>query len=172
MEMRIGMRWIVVATLTAVAALSACAGLQNLIQPPVFDLASERSSQVRLVGPSLNRPLGGAEVRVWTRVQNPNAFGFTLSRLAGNVLLANQPAANIDLPLGLPLDAAGDTIIPIDVTISFADVPDLADHLTNALGTGRIDYALRGTVSVDAGSFGQPTFGPSTWLNGEVNLVR
>ncbi|MBW3552443.1 MAG: LEA type 2 family protein [Gemmatimonadetes bacterium] len=158
------------ATLAAIPA--ACATLQNAIQAPEFTMASDRSSEIRLLGPSIARPLGGAEVRVWARVHNPNAFGFTLTRLAGNVTLDDEPAADIDLPLGLPLQASGDTIIPINLAISFADIPDLADEIAGAFAGQTLDYALRGTLAVDAGPFGQPSFGPSTWLTGEVKVVR
>lgn len=161
-----------IALIAAVASLPACAALQDVIQPPQFAMADGRSSQLRLVGPSLNRPLGGAELRVWARVQNPNAFGFTLSNLAGSVFLADEPAADVDLPLGLPLQASGDTVIPLDLTISFADIPELADEIAGAFAGRSLPYALRGTIAVDAGPFGQPSFGPSTWLQGEVNVVR
>jgi Late embryogenesis abundant protein len=160
------------ALLAGLAALPACAALQNAIQAPEFAMAQGRNSQIRLLGPSIGRPLGGAEVRVWARVRNPNAFGFTLTRLAGNVFLDDEPAADIDLPLGLPLQASGDTVIPIDVAISFADIPDLADEIAGAFAGQTLDYTLRGTLAVDAGPLGQPSFGPSTWLSGEVQVVR
>lgn len=158
--------------LSLVCTAAACAALQNAILPPEFTMADGRSSEIRLLGPSLNRPLGGAELRVWAHVRNPNAFGFTLTRLAGNVFLDDEPAADIDLPLGLPLQASGDTIIPIDLAISFADIPELADEIAGAFAGQTLDYALRGTVAVDAGPLGQPSFGPSTWMQGEVRVVR
>lgn len=161
-----------VAALALLVGGAGCASLQTVVQAPIFELASGRSSTVRLLGPAIGRPLGGAEIQVWARVQNPNPVGFTLSRLAGTVLLSDQRAADVDLPLGLPLEAAGDTVIPLALTLSFADVPDLADRIQEALSRGSIEYALRGTVAVDAGAFGQPTFGPRTWLQGDVDLVR
>jgi LEA14-like dessication related protein len=109
---------------------------------------------------------------VWARVENPNPLGFTLSRLTGTVLLSEQRAADVDLPLGLPLQAGQDTIIPLNLTLSFAEVPDLADRLMDAVRRGSIEYALRGTVAVDAGALGQPSFGPRTWLRGDVDVSR
>jgi hypothetical protein len=153
-------------------SLSACAALQNIIQPPIFDLVEGRTSELRLLGPAGDRPLGGAQVRLWTRVQNPNTVGFTLTRLAGQFLLEGDRAATIDLPMGLPLPAAGDTIIPIDLNISFADVPGLANQLIGALTGQRLNYAVDGTLSVDAGILGQPSFGPNTWLRGELQVFR
>lgn len=152
--------------------LGGCATLGQIVQAPIFELAQNRSSTLRLLGPSIARPLGGAEIQVWARVENPNPVGFTLSRLAGTVLLSNQPAAEVNLPLGLPLEAAQDTVIPLSVTLSFADLPDLADRIRDAVSYGYIDYALRGTLAVDAGALGQPTFGPTTWIQGEVDVLR
>lgn len=164
------------ATTVAIAVsslmLASCAALQQVVQPPVFEMAEGRSSEIRLLSPSMGRPLGGAQVRVWARVTNPNAVGFTLTRLAGNVLLDDEPAAAVDLPLGLPLRASGDTVIPLDVSISFADIPELADEIAGALTGQTLKYALRGTLAVDAGPLGQPSFGPSTWLRGDVRVVR
>lgn len=156
----------------AATSMGGCATLGQMVQAPIFELASGQSSSVRLLGPSIGRPLGGAEIEVWARVENPNPVGFTLSRLAGTVLLSNDRAADIDLPLGLPLEAAQDTVIPLRLTLSFADVPDLADRIMDAFNRGTIDYALHGTLAVDAGALGQPTFGPRTWLQGEVDVRR
>lgn len=158
--------------LLAATALAQCATLGEMVQAPIFELATERDSRLRLLAPSVARPLGGAEVRVWARVENPNPVGFTLSRLTGTMLLADQRAADVDLPLGLPLEPAQDTVVPIALTLSFADVPDLADRVRDALSRGAIDYALQGTLAVDAGPLGQPTFGPRTWLQGDVQVLR
>ncbi len=164
----------VLAALLAASSLSlaACATLRDFIQPPTFEVSDRSPSQLRLVAPSLQRPLGGAQLRVWARVRNPNSVGLTVTRLAGNVLLEGTPAADVDLPLGLPLLAAGDTVIPLDVSIGFADVPNLARQIAAAVSGEAIPYALRGTVTVDAGPLGQPSFGPSTLLSGEVHVVR
>ncbi len=158
--------------LLVAAALGGCASLGQLVQAPIFELAADRSSNIRLLGPSLDRPFGGAEIEVWARVENPNPVGFTLARLQGNVLLAGEPATAVDLPLGLPLEAAADTVIPLRLTLSFADVPDLAGRLADAVSRGAVDYALQGTVAVDAGSLGQPSFGPRTWLRGDIAIRR
>jgi hypothetical protein len=155
-----------------VTVLSACAALQAIIQPPIFDMAADRSSQFRILGPAADRPLGGAQLRVWAHVQNPNNFGFTLTRLTGNLLLEGDHAAAVDLPLGLPLAAAGDTVIPLDLTISFADIPGMANQLLAAITGQRLNYAIDGVIGVDAGPFGQPSFGPNTWLRGDVQIVR
>jgi hypothetical protein len=149
---------------------SACASLgafRGLIQAPRFEEAPGQPAEFRLLGPSISNPLGGASVRIWTRVTNPNPFGFTLSTLRGHVFLEDAEAAEFDLPLGLPLSAGAENVFAIDATISFAEIPRLATVLRGATGGG-LEYRLDGIVGVDAGRFGTPTFGPMTLMRGEV----
>jgi hypothetical protein len=73
----------------AVLVLPSCAsleGLRALVQPPAFR-QTDRPAEVRLAGPSRDRPFGGATVRLWTEVSNPNPFGFTLGTLDGTLFL-------------------------------------------------------------------------------------
>jgi len=105
---------------------SSCATLQGIshfIQPPRFVRAADRSSDVRLLGPSLDMPAGGATVRLWTEVSNPNSFGFTLSTLRVSLSLEGAHATTGDFPLGLPLEPRGSSVIPLDLKISFTDIP-------------------------------------------------
>jgi hypothetical protein len=152
--------------------LGACATLRQIVQPPVFQVAEGRSSELRLLAPSTSRPLGGASVRIWTRVQNPNTFGLTLSSLAGSLLLEGEDAAELDLPLGLPLGAGQDTIIPLDLNVGFSNLPDLAAALRDALTRNAVAYRLVGTVAVNGGPLGDASFGPSTLLSGQLRIVR
>jgi hypothetical protein len=154
-----------VGTLTGCAAL----GLGGIIEPPRFDTAPGQSAELRLAAPSAQAPLGGATIRLWARVENPNSFGFTLARLAGTLFLDASRAATLDLPLGLPLRAGQDTIFPIDLTVSFSDLPGLADVAMRAFAGQSLNYRLDGTVGVNAGALGQPTFGPLTLLQGQVD---
>lgn len=160
------------AAVAAVLFASSCASLGSLVQPPTFDVASGRQTELRLLGPSTSRPLGGVALRVWTRVGNPNSFGLTLSALAGNVFLENQHAGEVSFPLGMPLLAGADTVIPLDVSISFADVPELAGVAQRILSQNLVAYRVDGTVTVDAAPFGQPSFGPQTWIRGESRVIR
>lgn len=153
-------------------ALGACATLGQLIQPPVFESARDRASELRLLPPSTSRPLGGASIRAWAHVQNPNAFGITIARLAGDLLLEGQHAAQVDLPLGLPLPAQRDTIFPVDLNVSFSDLPELARSLRDVLTRNTVAYRFVGTIAVNAGALGEPQFGPSTLLNGELRILR
>lgn len=160
--------------LLALLALSGCASLGALarvLQAPVFR-AGDQQSEIRLLGPSAGRPLGGASVRIWTRVSNPNPVGLTLSAIRGSLALEGIEAAGVDFPLGLPLQARGESVVPLDVSLSFSDLPRLAQLLPRALGQGSVGYRLNGTVTVDAGILGQPSFGPSTLLEGSLRATR
>lgn len=152
------------------AILAGCAtlGLGDIVQAPRFSTASERAPELRLLGPSLQNPIGGASVRIWTRVSNPNPVGLVLSALDGTLYLEGVQAASSRFPLGLPLPAAGDTVIPLDLTVSFSNLPNLADLLPRAVGAGAVDYRLQGTATVDAGVLGQPTFGPMQLVQGQI----
>ena len=156
------------------AALSACAalGLGNVLQAPRFSVAAGRSAELRLVGPSVQSPLGGAGIRLWARVQNPNPFGLALSALEGSLALEGTHAANVNFPLGVPLLASQDTVIPLDLTIRFSDLPGLTNLASRLLTQSSVNYQLDGTVTVDAGILGQPKFGPSTLLNGNLVIRR
>jgi hypothetical protein len=149
-----------------------CAHLEQLrafVQPPRFEQAPDRDPEIRLIGPRSDLPLGGAGVRLWTTVTNPNAFGLTLGTLKGTLFLEGIHAANADFPLGLPLRAGEDSTIPIDLSVSFADLPGLADVIRRAASRQPLAYRLDGTIGVDAGALGQPVFGPMTFLSGNVS---
>ena len=160
--------------LAAGAALSACAalGLGDVLQAPRFSVAQGRTAELRLVGPSTQSPLGGAGVRLWAHVENPNPFGLALSALEGTLALEGTHAANVNFPLGVPLLASQDTVIPLDITIRFSDLPSLSDVAARLLTRSSVNYQLDGTVTVDAGVLGQPKFGPSTLLRGDLVVRR
>jgi hypothetical protein len=162
------------ATLAGALMLNGCAalGLGSVVQPPRFTIADGREAELRLAPPSAGRPLGGATLRIWARVENPNAFGLTLAALRGNLFLENAQAAAVDFPLGMPLAGGGDTVIPIDLNINFSDMPGLVEAAQRILTQNRVGYRVDGTVTVDAAPFGQPSFGPSTWLRGESRVIR
>jgi len=154
--------------------LTSCATVSQLVrlQPPAFAVEPGRASELRLLGPSAERPLGGAAVRIWSRVSNPNALSLTLTNVEGDLLLGGARAAGVNLPLGLPLRANQDTVIPIDVTIDFSQVPALADAALKFLTERKVDYRLDGKFGVDAGPLGRPTFGPTTLLQGQLDVRR
>ena len=150
-----------------------CASLEQLralVRAPVFEEVEGQPAEVRLLAPGPGRPLGGAAVRLWTKVTNPNPFGLTLGTLAGTLSLDGNRAAEADFPLGLPLTAGQAREIPIDLTISFSDLPALADALRRAGSSQSLPYALDGTIGVDAGRLGQPVFGPMTLVRGDLRV--
>lgn len=168
-------RLLALALLLAVSAVvAACAALNlgNVLQAPKFSIAQGYTSELRLVAPSTQNPLGGAGVRIWARVQNPNPFGLALAALEGSLALEGTRAANVNFPWGVPLLAQADTVVPIDMTIRFSDLPGLANLASRLLTRSTVGYQLDGTVTVDAGVLGQPKFGPSTLLRGDLAVRR
>jgi hypothetical protein len=156
-------------------ALPACGrlgALGQLVQPPRFEQADNQPAEIRLLGPSASLPAGGAGVRIWLEVENPNAFGFTLSTLNATLALEGTRAAAGDFPLGLPLAARQQSVVPLDLSISFADLPGLGGAVRQIALGGTVDYELDGTVGINAGAFGSPTFGPMRLVSGEMRLVR
>lgn len=155
----------------ACVAAQGCASLQQLsrvLQPPKFEEADDRATEVRLIGATVGSPLGGAAVRIWTRVSNPNPIGLTLSTVRATLILEGTPAAEGDFPLGLPLQAGQESTIPLDLRISFSDVPALTSVLRRVSASRPIGYRMDGTIGVDIGRLGAPTFGPMTLFSGEL----
>jgi hypothetical protein len=154
--------------------MTACAELNKLaalVQAPRFEQAPDRRAEIRMTGAGSALPIGGAGVRLWAKVTNPNPFSLTLGTLKGTLYLEDARAADVDFPLGLPLAAGGDTIVPIDLTVSFANLPGLADSIRRAINRQPLAYRLEGTVGVDAGQLGQPVFGPMTLLRGDLRPI-
>lgn len=160
-----------VSAILVAAVLPACASLQSLariVQPPTFSAANNERNELRLVGPTPSSPLGGASVRIWTTVRNPNPFGFTLASLDTTLFLEGQQAAAGEFPLGLPLEAGGEATIPIDLLVRFQDVPALANVIRQRQQRDVIGYRVEGSVGVEAGALGTPTFGPMTLVTGDL----
>ena len=157
---------------TVIVTSAACAslgGLQQIIRPPRFEQAGQ-PAELRLLGPSARSPLGGAGVRIWVQVTNPNPFGFTLSTIDADLMLEGNHAATGNFPLGLPLTAGQETVVPLDLSISFADVPALSRTIGRLATGGTAAYQLDGTVGIEAGRFGTPTFGPMTLTTGQLQV--
>jgi len=154
--------------------LSGCASLGALasVQAPRFEAVTGQNAELRLLGPSVQNPMGGAAIRLYARVSNPNPVGITVATLTGTLALDQTHAANVEFPLGLPLQAGGEVVIPLDVIIGFANLPGLANVIGNAVTRGSVGYQLNGTVGVDAGLLGTPTFGPMMLLQGDVQARR
>jgi hypothetical protein len=157
------------------AFTTACASLGSLgslIQPLRFSEAENQPAEIRLVGPGAGGRLGGAMVRIWTHVSNPNPFSLRLSTLETTLLLDGSRAATGDFPLGLALRAGEETVVPLDLSISFSDMAGLSNVVRNAIGGQRVGYQLDGTIGIDAGALGQPRFGPVMLFRGELGASR
>ena len=142
--------------------------LSALVQAPRFEQAPDHRAEIRMTGAGSGLPIGGAGVRLWAKVTNPNPFNLTLGTLKGTLFLEDARAADVDFPLGLPLAAGSDTTVPIDLTVSLASLPGLADSVRRAANRQPLAYRLEGTIGVDAGQLGQPVFGPVTLLRGDI----
>ena len=162
----------VIPLLLVTSGCGGIAALAQLVQPPRFSQADNQPAEIRFLPPSLSNPAGGAGVRVWLEVTNPNPFGFTLSTVAATLSLEGSRAAMGDFPLGLPLNAGQQTVVPLDLNVSFADIPGLAGALRQIAVGGTVGYELDGTVGVDAGRLGTPTFGPMRLTTGELRVRR
>lgn len=151
--------------------LTGCAtlGLPE-IQPLEFRQAPDRASTVRLLPPSSSRPIGGLALRLWVDVANPNPVGLTLSELTGTLFLEGEEGPEADFPLGLPLDAGQDTVIPLDLSLSFEGLPDLTSAVRSAVTEGAMDYRLEGEFGVRAGRIGPTRFGPTTLVAGTLDV--
>ena len=152
-------------------AAPGCAALEQLralVQAPKFEEAQGQPAEIRLLPPGGANPLGGAGVRIWTKVTNPNSFGIRLGTVSATLFLEGSRAADADFPLGLPLGPGQDSVVPIDLSISFADLPGLANVIRRASASEPLAYRLDGTIGVDAGRLGTPTFGPMTLVRGDL----
>jgi hypothetical protein len=154
-----------------IAGCATLGQLRNFVHAPRFD-NDDRPAEITFLQPSRDQPLGGAGIRIWTRVTNPNPFGLTLTTLSTTLMLDGRRAATSEFPLGLPLGARQESTVPLDVSVDFSDLPGLAGALRRITGGERVEYQLDGTVGVDAGPIGQPTFGPMTIVRGDVSSIR
>jgi hypothetical protein len=164
-----------IAAIIAIAAMGGCATLgplAQIVQPPTFRQADGQPAEIRLIAPSLRQPTGGAGVRIWLEVTNPNAFGFTLSTVNATLALEGTRAATGDFPLGLPLSARQQSVVPLDLSIDFASVPGLASVVRQLATRGSVGYQLDGTVGINAGRLGTPTFGPMLLTSGDLRVLR
>src|SRR5687767_3216984 len=109
-----------IATLAVTTALG-CAALESLgILALRFESADDRGTELRLLEPSAGRPLGGAALRLWAHVENPNGFGLRLSEVAGDLSIAAAGGIEVGFPLALPLVAFQATAFPLASSFGLA----------------------------------------------------
>jgi hypothetical protein len=166
--MRLRMTAAIAILLLTQAACATLGSFGQLVQPVRFEQADGRNAEIRLVGPRSGQPLGGAAVRIWTRVRNPNPFGLTLNTLRATLMLEDTRAADGEFPLGLPLRSGEDSVVPLDLSISFSDVPALATMFRRS-SASPVRYRVEGSFGVEVARIGSPTFGPMTLFSGEMH---
>ncbi|HVR29118.1 MAG TPA: LEA type 2 family protein [Thermoanaerobaculia bacterium] len=160
------------AALVLAAGCSSLSELGRVVQAPRFSQADGRPAELRVVAPSERSRAGGAAVRLWAEIENPNPFGVKLGRLDGTLFLEDtRAAASVDFPLGLELGARDLAVVPLDVTIDFDDLSAVADVVRHALDDREVGYRLEGTIGLHAGPFGAVTFGPMDVLEGELDAT-
>src|SRR5437762_7544221 len=149
-------RLIILAAITGAGVACANLGnLQQIIQPPRFEQAAGQPAEIRLLGPGANSPVGGAGVRIWLAVTNPKSVWVHAEHTQHDAYARRQSRRDRRL-------------VPLDLSISFADVPGLSRTLGLLAVGGTAAYQLDGTIGIDAGRFGAPTFGPMRLSTGEL----
>ncbi len=162
----------VVLALAAVLVTSSCASLGQFARAILsrcdFLKFPDSRAPFASPGPACGSRLAARRSGLWTRISNPNPVGLTLSTLRAEVSLDGTRAATGDFPLGLPLTAGGQSDVPLDLSIDFADLPGLADVLRRAVGNQQVPYEVDGTFSIDVGALGRPSFGPMRLFQGRL----
>lgn len=159
--------------LLAVAALTlgACAVVtpERAVRNLEFEFVAEGSGLRRLDLPGIGGGSPSATVRIRTRVSNPNPLALRLTGLEFDLYVNANRAASGSFAGGVDLPARGQTVLDLDVTVGLAEATRLVSDLAAAARGQRTAYRLDGTVSVDAGPLGRPSFGPLTIVTGTVS---
>lgn len=143
-------------------------GLAGLVQPPRFTEARDQPAEVTLQPPAAGRPFGGAVVRLWTEVTNPNAFGLTLGTLDGTLFLEGHRARPLRSRSGSPLAQGSSRLCLWSCRLASRICRGSRMSPGAPRGGNRCPIGLEGTIGVDAGRLGTPVFGPMTLLRGEL----
>ncbi len=127
----------------ALGSLAAgCAGLR--------DLASHAFERPRLSFQSASveaLDLEGVTVSLHYRVENPNAVGLSLAKVAYRLDVEGRHVVSGDLPGGIRLPARGAAPLVVPVRVRFADVPAFVENL---LGKEELAWRVSGSVGVDS----------------------
>ncbi len=78
----------------------------------------------------------------------------------------------VDLGLIYDVDQEEDGKVKVNMTLTSPSCPAGPQIIQQALTRGSVAYSLNGTVAVDAGVLGQPTFGPMQLIEGSVSTAR
>jgi hypothetical protein len=139
----------------------------EIVEQPRFEPADGHGT-IRFLTPSPANPAGEARVTLWIKVTNINPFDVTLSTLETTLLFGGRRAATGHFPLRLSIGAKQESVVSIDFSIGSADLTAVRGALIDVFIGSAATYQLDGTVGIDAGRFGQSTFGPTTLTVGSV----
>jgi hypothetical protein len=134
------------------------------VRPPRFKLTDDHPSAIHFRMPL--KPSGGADIRLWIKVLNPNPFAITLEKLETRLILAGYRAAYGNVLMDLSIDAGQSSVVSLNLSFSSADL-----MLNPAVVGPTVNYRLNGVVWIDAGKFGRPMFGPIAILSGELPVA-
>ncbi len=127
--------------LLAAAALAGCAGLQDFaraaFQQPRLDF---RSASLEALD------LEAATVAFLFDVENPNAIGVDVARIAWAIEIERTRIASGDVPGGFVVPARGKAPVTFRVRLRWRDVPGIVSILGS--GRDRIQYRLSGEIGL------------------------
>lgn len=127
--------------LLAAAALAGCAGLKDLARSAFQEpRLSFRSASLEALD------LEAATVAFLFDVENPNAFGVDVARIAWAIEIERTRIASGDVPGGLAVPARGKAPVTFRVRLRWRDVPGIVTLLGG--GRDRIAYRLSGEIGL------------------------
>ena len=122
------------------AALPGCALLGDLahaaFEPPKLDFVSWAPEAL---------DAEGVTVALHYKVTNPNAHGFSLSRVTWALDLEGKPALKGDMPAGLSIPANGSAPLVVPVRVRWRDVPDVVQLVATRR---EVAFSVRGSAAV------------------------
>ena len=127
--------------LALLLVLAGCAGLEKLaasaIQKPKVTFRSASITSL---------DLEGATVSLTWELENPNAFGLDLAKVAWTFDAEGKRVASGDVPGGVQLRANATSPVTFPVHVRFQDVPGIASLLTS--GKDEVRYTVAATIGL------------------------
>ncbi len=127
--------------LAVVLSLAGCAGLEQFaasaIQKPKITFRSASLTSL---------DLEGATVSLTWDLENPNAFGLDLAKVAWTFDAEGKRGASGDVPGGLQLRASATSPVTFPVHVRFQDVPGIVSLLGS--GKDEVRYAVAATIGL------------------------
>ncbi len=146
--------------------LAACAPRAAVVQVPEYRIVRTRLTSLTLPG------AGGpatATLSLQLLVRNPNPYPIRLARAGGRFFLDGNDVGGVELPnIDLPSGRQVEQEALLSLPITFAN---LGEFVRVARGEA-VSYRVDGSFTVDAGLFGQPSFGPYTLSQGVIKQPK